>query len=251
EHKQYVLRIDCEGKGEFGVSDDGLGIYWEQEGTGPAHYLQTLGLSLWLELQEVPCIHANALAAGNGAIGIIAPSQTGKTTLTAALLKSGLEMMSDDMMALHRIKGEWTVFPGWPQFRMWPDTALEYAGSDLEALEKVHRRFEKRVVSLEECGGYNHCQGSRPLKRLYILNRLDSDGDVLTIENVPTSEALLNLLQNSMLGDVYRVLGIEQNRFQMLAEMLSGIELKKITYSSGLAHLPRVCEQIMRDSPAI
>ncbi|HEB78465.1 MAG TPA: hypothetical protein ENI90_08060, partial [Methylothermaceae bacterium] len=56
------LKVECEGRGVFEYTPNGVGIAWEYGGTGPAHYFQTLGLSLWLELQGVPCIHANALA---------------------------------------------------------------------------------------------------------------------------------------------------------------------------------------------
>ena len=240
----FSLKIDCEGEGAFEFTQSGIGIYWKQSGTGPAHYFQTLGLSLWLELRGIPCIHANGLATGEAAIGIIAPSRTGKTTLTAALMQSGLQMMSDDMMALHREMGEWRVYPGWPQFRMWPDTALHYSGSNLEMLEKVHKRFEKRVVNLEKSDRFGFCRHSKPLKQLYLLDRRETEKGEIRVQDISPGEALLHLLQNSILGDLYQTLGIERTRLKRLAGLLNGIVLKKISYPSGLSHLPKVCKQI-------
>ncbi len=240
----FSLKIDCEGEGAFEFTPNGIGIYWKPSGTGPAHYFQTLGLSLWLELQGTPCIHANGLAVGETAIGIIAPSRTGKTTLTAALMQSGLQMMSDDMMALHRETEGWRVYPGWPQFRMWPDTAQYYSGSDLDRLEKVHKRFEKRVVNLEKSDGFYFCRHSKPLKQLYLLDRRETEKGEIWVQDISPGEALLHLLQNSILGDIYQVLGIEQARLKRLAGLLDGIALKKISYPSGLDHLPKVCKQI-------
>ncbi len=240
----YLLKIDCEGKGSFKLSPEGIGIYWEQGGTGPAHYFQTLGLSLWLELQGIPCIHANGLALKDKAIGIIAPSQTGKTTLTAALLESGFQMMSDDMMALHSRADQWMVYPGWPQFRMWPDTAKHYAGDDINGFERVHSRFDKRVVDLETNKKFEFCEQSRPLKHLVLLDRRETETGDIEVDNMPPGEALLHLLQNSMLGDAYPALGIEQTRLQRLANLLEGVALNRISYPTGLSHLPRVCERI-------
>jgi len=252
-HLGLLLKVDCEGKGAFESTPDGIGICWQAGGTGPAHYFQTLGLSLWLEQRGTPCIHANALAAGEVAIGLIAPSRTGKTTLTAALLECGLQLMTDDMLALHRSAGQWRVYPGWPQFRMWPDSAQRYAGDDLEVLAKVHDRFDKRVVEVETGEGSGFCSHSRPLDQLFLLERREAgngeqgEDEEVAIEDLAPGEALIHLLQNGILGDAYQALGIERSRLGTLAELLNAVPLKKISYPSGLQHLRRVCERIERE----
>ena len=239
-----LLKIDCEGRGSFEYRPEGIGIHWQREGTGPGHYFQTLGAALWLELQGIPCIHANALAAGEEAIGIIAPSRTGKTTLTAALLDAGLVLMTDDMLALHRIAGQWQVCPGWPQLRMWPDTARHLAGVDLHRLPRVHERFDKRILHLEEQGRFTHCGRCRPLRRFYLLERRGSEKGGIETTEIPPGEALLHLLQNSMLADAYRSLGLEQQRLETLAALLEEVRLIRIRYPSGLQHLGEVAQFI-------
>jgi hypothetical protein len=243
-----LLKVDCEGKGEFEYTPEGVGVNWAQDGTGPEHYFQTLALSLWLEQRAIPCIHANALALAGGAIGLIAPSRTGKTTLTAALLEAGMQLMTDDMLALHREKGQWQVYPGWPQVRMWPDSAERYAGEGLAALDKVHQRFEKRVVDLEKTNSLDFCAERRPLRRLYLLDRHESERGEVRISDIPPGEALIHLLQNSILGDAYRALNIEAQRLNLLAQLLQQVPLKKISYPSGMQHLPRVCKEIEKEA---
>lgn len=244
------LEIDCEGKGHFEYSPEGLGIYWQEGGTGPAHYLQSLGLSLWLEQRGLPCIHANALAVDDVAIGLIAPSQAGKTTLSAALLEHGMQLMTDDMLALYAGQDGWTVYPGWPQLRMWPDSAQRYVAPNKPALAKVHDRFAKRIVDAESIGASSFCTGSRPLKQLYLLDRKQStkagQGEV-KIETISPSEAMIYLLQNSILGDAYQALGLESSRLKALARLVRQVPFKKISYPSGENSLPWVCEQIKRD----
>ena len=249
-----TLTIDCEGKGSFEYTDQSVAICWEENGTGPEHYFQSLGLGLWLEKQGVPCIHANALAIDDFAIGILAPSQTGKTTLTAALLHAGLAMMSDDMLALYQADNEWRVYPSWPIFRVWPDSAKMYAETDIETLPRVHSRFDKRIIDLETCSGLKSCQSSRPLKQLYLLDRQSttesSQRNSVTIEAVSPAHALVHLLQNSMLGGAYSALGVEQGRLKKLAALLEMVPLKKITYNSGMELLPEVCKTLLADAKA-
>jgi hypothetical protein len=242
-----LFKIDSEGKGIFEYSRGGIGINWEKQGTGADHYFQSLGLSLWLELKGVPCIHANSVAVGNEAIGIMAPSRIGKTTLTAALVDSGQKMMSDDMIALHYQAGEWRVYPGWPQLRMWPDIALRYSGKNPEQLNQVHSRFEKRIIDQNTNKKFKFCRCSRPLRKIYLLDRRDSSEAQIDIQDISPSKALIHLLQNSILGDAYDALKIEQKRLFVLARIINQIPLKKISYPSGISFLPMVCEKIMDD----
>ncbi len=229
----HLFKIDCEGRGSFEYRPEGIGVFWE-EGTGPEHYLQTLGVPMWLELHGVPCIHANAVAGPGGAIGLIAPSRTGKTTLTAALIERGLQAMTDDMLALYRDgQGGYQVFPGWPQLRMWPDMAARLAPQGVEALPRVHERFEKRVVDLEKDNKKRFRHRAESLRGLYLLDRLVADHAEVTIRRLGSGEALLCLLQNSMLADAYRPLGLERQRLAALADLLKQVPVYKVRYPGG------------------
>lgn len=242
-----LLKVDCEGKGSFHYTPDGVGIYWESGGTGPEHYFQTLGLGVWLEQNGIACIHANALALGDSAIGLIAPSRTGKTTLTAALIEHGLKAMTDDMLALHRKHGQWQVFPSWPQLRMWPDSAAKFIGQDPKLLAKVHHRFEKRLVDIEEKGSDAFCAQAMPLRHLYVLERRANNTGEVVITDLAPAHAVTHLLQNSILSDAYGVLELEAKRLGKLAMLVEQVPLKKISYPGGMENLPGVCEHIIRD----
>jgi len=263
EPARQLLRIECEGSGIFECRNDVINVAWQSEGTGFEHYLQTVGLSLWLEMRGVPCIHANAIATDAGVIGLIAPSRTGKTTLTAALAARGMAMMTDDMMAIHKTAAGWRVFPAWPQLRMWPEVAQHFV-KNADSLRRVHSRFEKRVVRLNEqnapvCSsasypdmglGYpniSYSNKSGLLKQLYLLERTDDAQTEIAIEPVTAAESLLALLKNSMLADAYRPLGIEPTRLNALAQLLKVVQVKKVVYPSGKAHLASVCRCIEMD----
>lgn len=241
-----LLQIECEGKGVFQYQKDSINIVWQNEGTGFEHYLQTVGLSLWLEMRGVLCIHANAIATDRGVIGVIAPSQTGKTTLTAALATRGMAMMTDDMMAIHKSVDGWKVYAGWPQVRMWPQVAQHFVKNS-DNLARVHSRFEKRIVDLKDQDRIRHSSKSGLLKRLYLLERLDDNDAEVVIKPVTAAESVMSLLQNSMLADAYRPMAIEESRLIKLALMLESVEVRRVVYPSGKEHLARVCESIEAD----
>jgi hypothetical protein len=268
EQHSQILKINCQGKGLFKFKDNTLTIDWEAEGTGPAHYFQTLGLALWLELNGVLCIHANALAFDDKAIALMAPSRGGKTTLSAALCKHGFAVMTDDMMALHTspsdlgndlVNDEYEIYPSWPVARMWPDSLKVALGDSVDECEKVHQQFAKRIVDVEKQQGLNFCDTPKKLRVIYLLNRLSQDeykvamlsakkqGAKCNISTVPLAKAMILLLQNSILGSAYRALSLESQRLKALSQLLQTVQFKQVTYVSGSDYLHQVCEAIKQD----
>ena len=253
---QYLLKIDCQGKGVFNINKTNIDISWHNKGTDSAHYFQTIGLALWLEINNVLCIHANALAYQDQAVAFVAPSRTGKTTLTAELCKKDFSLMTDDMMALHKQDNGYLIYPSWPVARMWPETLdLIESKSNPEELSKVHELFAKKTININENSGFNFCSEPKKLKTIYILNRIEAnteannneDSTVCNITPLSSAQAVIILIQNSILGSAYQALNIEQQRFIKLTECVKNVKVKKITYVSGKQHLKKIKERIIKD----
>jgi hypothetical protein len=124
--ERWQLAVQCEGQGVFELNQNSLTIDWQPGGTGPAHYLQTMGISLFLELNGHLCLHANTLVKNQQAHLFLAPSRTGKSTLTAILTTLGYALTTDDMAALYQTEQQPTqyqVYPSWAKVRLWPDSA--------------------------------------------------------------------------------------------------------------------------------
>ncbi|MEP4891562.1 MAG: hypothetical protein ABJV04_16170 [Aliiglaciecola sp.] len=250
----YILNVDCEGKGRFLIEPNKITIDWD-EGTSSSHYFQTLGLALWLETKHIPCIHANALKHRKKTFALVANSGTGKSTLSAALKQGGCEWLTDDMIALHQIGAHDAaysapkVYPSWPIARMWPDSVENALGEEVSELKKVHNRFEKRLIEMPELS--EESKNSSELSVIYILNRTVIDNPDNThackIETINSSQALILLLQNSILGNAYSALKLESDRICQLSTLVQTTKVKKITYSSGKENLDFVRKAIFED----
>ena len=273
QSNRYQLNINCEGKGTFVFDSQHMQVCWQPGGTSYEHYIQSTAIACWLELQGVPCVHANAMCHNNDAFLFIAPSRTGKSTLTTSLMKCGFQMMTDDMAALHQVEyGRYAIYPSWPKIRLWPDSAANLIGTkvdntqidsaniqiqgqdnfftDLHVVEQksVHAKFAKQELELDGAQGKVWRQTSAPLKAIYFLERTDDTNTTCQIVPLNASKAMMLLLQNSMLTDAYVNLGLEIQRLQWFASMLSEIKVYKIVYKNGLQYLPQVCNQIKSHS---
>ncbi|HUM18415.1 MAG TPA: hypothetical protein VL086_22170 [Candidatus Nitrosotalea sp.] len=248
----FRLKVRCQGSGSFVFKGDELLIAWEPGGTGPAYYLFGLGLALWLETRGVPCLHANALAAGDHGFGLVGDSKTGKTTLTLALLQRGVSLVSDDLLTLAERGGRFWARPGLPQMRIWPDTITDLLPTaEVQGLERVHPRLEKRWVPTEPIFPGAFARTAKAVRTLYLLER-DTSGDLheVVLETVPPSEALLKLLTYSVIGGAATALGVEVQRLGRLARVAATVRVRRLRYPDGLEWLPEVCEAIAADLQA-
>ena len=256
-----VLNVKCEGAGRFLLTKNDIAIDWELGGTDSTHYFQTIAMAFWLELNGVPCIHANALEYNGKTIALIGPSGMGKSTLSAYLQQHGFNWLTDDMLAIHKNN---TVYASWPKARMWPDSVEQVANKQSGDLSKVHERFAKRELNLPVVDAYKQ----HTLSAIYFLNRQGAnlnneqgsinlkipaspsaqrDNSTVFESKVSASIGLMALLQNSMLGGAYGSLGLEKTRLSAFSQLMSTVPIKQINYKSDYSELEHVRDIILDD----
>jgi len=249
EQTGWRLDIKCQGSGSFLYNEKGIKIYWLPDGTDATHYLFGIGLALWFELQGIPCIHGNSLAIENQAIALLGASQSGKSTLTAALLQKGFSFLTDDLIVPRQTNKGWHIHPAPSPLRMWPASIQHFLPDiNIASLKQVHASIEKRLVPIEATQLGKVCQKHKTLKRIYLLDR-DCAGKnkSIYISTLRPADALIALIANSISGGILRPLGVEQSRIDMLTRLIKEVPVKRIHYPNGYQHLDEVKNSIAAD----
>lgn len=145
-------------------------------------------LAVLLRQRGFLVLHASAVTTDRHVLLFMGGSGWGKSTMAAALCDQGYQLLSDDVTAIDMTTGLPTVIPGYPQIKLWPDSARAL-GRDPELLPKLHIGGDKRVCR----NGFTFCDGPLPLARAYVL----SEGSSLQITDLEPQTALVELVRHS------------------------------------------------------
>ncbi len=102
-------------------------------------------ISVWMELQGIPVLHASAVSAGGNAAAFISYSGGGKSSITGTLVKAGNPLLTDDILPVQYSNGSFICHPGYPQIRLWPEEAQHILG-----YYKKFRHFQPDLTSISE-----------------------------------------------------------------------------------------------------
>lgn len=134
-------------------------------------------------------LHGSCVDIDGGAVAFVGNSGAGKSTFAAALYEHGHKLLVDDLVAIRFDNGFPVVQPGFPQFKLWPETVLAL-GRDPEELPQIDREIPKLAHRITE----RFCPPEPlPLKRIYLVGW----GDGPRIEPLAQRRAFLQLSKHS------------------------------------------------------
>jgi hypothetical protein len=133
-------------------------------------------------------LHASAVAIDRQVFLFMGGSKWGKSTLAAALCQQGARLLSDDVTAIDMSGDSPMVIPGYPQIRLWPDSARAL-GMDPEALPRLYEASDKRACRT----GFEFCYEPLALGKVYVL----SDGPIFGMTQLGPQESLIELVRHS------------------------------------------------------
>jgi len=204
-------------------------------------------MSVWLELQDMPVLHASAMVINGQLAAFPADSGNGKTTLATALLQAGHALFTDDIFPLeNRLDGFWS-HPGAPGLNLWPDQSIHFLGdSDFPYLPRNMLKPNKTRIPVGRDSFYNE---SKVLRSIYLPNRLEpgNRNANIKIEPVKPAEAVIELIHHSFARYVMDRLGWQARRLEFFARLVKQVPVRRLLYPSGFEYLPRVTDAILQD----
>jgi hypothetical protein len=211
-------------------------------------YLLGAVLAYWLERQGLPCIHASAVVTPDGAIGFLAGNGGGKSTLAAFLVRAGLPLLTDDVLAIDRREDGYYGRASYPQMRFWPREAELFSGR-AEGHDRVHPDLPKLRVPIGEAGFGAFHPRAAPLRALYLPERRPaSEAASIEIRPVAPRDAAIELLRNSFVSHLVEAAPWARDRLARLASIAAEVPMRRLIYPSGFERLPEVCDAILRDA---
>jgi hypothetical protein len=208
-----------------------------------ATYLLGPVLGLLLRMRGSTCLHGSAVSLGDSVVAFVGPQGAGKSTTAAALAQEGCPIVSDDVVALVEVDGEFQVHPAYPYLCLWPESVEALFGS-AEALPQFSSAYDKRCLSLHS---RNLAFESRqlPLRAIYVFGDRRSEL-APAISAMSAQNSFLALVANAFATNVLEP-GLRANEFSTLGRLIPRIPVRQVVAHTDPRNLPELCQLIRED----
>lgn len=179
---------------------------------------------------------------GGAAMAVTGPSRAGKWTPTAALSRCGYVLLTDDMASLVRFpEGRMAVWVGEVRLKLDP-RSLEIVHSTTSGLAHAGGSRVKFQLPVGRSGVDERVP--LPLRRMYVLS--DAPGTP-RIERLGVMDAIEAVERDVNFPEFVRLLGREIQWFQLVAQVVSAVDVRRRSRPRGLEHLDSVIELLEAD----
>lgn len=194
-------------------------------------------LAVLLHQRGLLILHASAIAVDGGAVAFLGGSGWGKSTMAAALYARGHGLVADDVTVVDLDGNDPKVFPGFPQLKLWPDTAVSL-GRKPETLPRLHSQIEKRACRVMNSGP----PVSMPLRRIYVLD----EGTDHAIEPIGGQDALVELVRHSYAARLIQQVNASLH-FLQCANLANKVPVRRLKRLRSLSALPELAQIVEED----
>lgn len=188
------------------------------------------------------CLHGSAVLLDGRCVVFAGPAGSGKSTLAAALATTGARILTEDVCCLARDGEAFTVQPGYPRIRLWPDAAglLGVSQSDLPPLTP---NWDKRFMPLAEGARAFHDR-PEPLATVFVLTPRSDMSEPARLRDLGGQESLAELAANTY-GARLLDRGQRATEFALLGELARAVPVRALTLNAG-GRLREACEWLER-----
>lgn len=198
------------------------------------------GMAVLLHQRGHYVMHASAVGIDDGAIAFLGPKGHGKSSMAAAFYARGHRLLADDLVAVDLIDSRSPmVVPGFPQFKLWPETAEALLQDDRERLPFLAPGYEKRGRRATEGFSFQPLK----LKCLYVI----SEAEELELVPLTPQDAIADLIGNSYIARFGRnaLYGTAAARhLQQSVSLINHVPVYRLKRPDSLALLPSVVNTV-------
>jgi hypothetical protein len=204
-----------------------------------------------LVLRNSACLPGAAIGWGDAAIALLGNSISGKSALSAYMAARGMDVLSDDLVALDVIGSIITVYPGYPWICLrpgsldWLRTEMFVAGrfgSKWHYLDEAYVTWDLRRM------GSPFQLKPRKLEAFYLLVPVDDPKCKPGIEQVPRHQALMVLMEAASRTHIpYPELMPQE--FSLMGSAAAAVPTYRLRYhlsADGLTALSALLVQLLR-----
>lgn len=182
-------------------------------------------------------IHASGVAAPSGALGFVASTGRGKSTLAAGFARSGVPFLSDDGLTLVREGKKYTAHANRPSFRLWHDSEAALG------LRNAERNPAGGKVRIGAAPTLPFHDATVPLCALYFLGA--GQTAITSIEPLSKQRAMAALINHSFLLDVTMEKRLRLH-FEQLGELAETVPCYTLDYPREYAALSLVIDTVLQ-----
>jgi hypothetical protein len=212
-----------------------------------ATYLLGPVLGYFLRRRGVLCLHGSAVLLGERCVIFAGPAGAGKSTLAAALATVGWPVLTEDVCCLARQPEAFTVQPGYPRIRLWPESA-DLIKVPRRSLPLLTPNWDKRFLPLEESTRSFH---NRPehLAAVLMLTPREGMPEPARVRDLGGKECLMELAANTYSG---RRLNRDERgkEFAELGDLARTVPIRALTLNADGSRLLEACAWIERHALA-
>ena len=242
------FRLSIYNIAEFRVCN-GNEILWEKtnqditENDLKAFLLSSVIAALLIQRNFI-LLHGNGLTKNNKLIINLGRSGIGKSTISYLLMRSGWELIADDILALNKKS---ILLPGIPRIKLWEDT-LNELNLDYSKYNQVRKNINKYIVEKENL---NISRKSQEISSIYILHRENEFKDKNLIgkfTEVKNEKLRFFLIKDNIFRPRFvKGLGKEADYFLTLTKMAKNKKLFFIPLPDGIEKTERFLNQNFED----
>lgn len=204
-------------------------------------------LSAALHLRNIPCLHGSAVLREGGAVLLAGNGGAGKSTMTAALVNSGLPLLCEESAALVFDSGGVFVQPGYPLLKLSPQSlqALGQSPGRLPYAFPFLRLTDERWLDVRLLpGGFHHV--AAPLKAVYLLAGRSREIRRPRILTLAPAEACLHLRKH-LYGREWLPTPPEE-AMRLCASIAATALVRRVWLPEGLEQINAAAQAIIDDA---